>query len=101
MPQSLTNIIQIVLVQQIAFIQQAQNEYDRTGKLKHAEKITELINGLTILPDTIDGMNNLGIISIDVESIQVFMDRIKKTEETESDEEETEDSEEIVDYDTN
>lgn len=95
MPQSLTNIFQIILVQQIAFIQHEQDRYRATGKIKYAEKITELMNGLALLPDTIDAMNNLGILSIDVESIQVFMDKIKKNEEIEPDEEEAEDTEEI------
>lgn len=76
MANTLTDIMTVILVQQISHISSAQDRYQLTGRSEDAEIITELMSGLSILPETISCMNELGVSNIDVESIRVFMNKL-------------------------
>lgn len=77
MSNTLTDIMQIILIQQISNISNAQDRYQTTGRSEDAEIVTELISGLSMLPDTLAGMNDLGVANIDIESIRVFMNKLE------------------------
>lgn len=77
MSNTLTDIMQIILVQQVASISSAQDRYQLSGRRKDAAIVTELISGLSMLPDTIAAMNEIGVSNIDVESIKVFISKLE------------------------
>ena len=77
MTNNLTDIMMIIMVQQISNISSAQDRYQLTGRSEDAEIVTELLSGLSTLPETICGMNGLGVSDVDMESIRVFMSKIE------------------------
>lgn len=77
MPKTLNDLVQIILVQQVAFINQAQDIYKQSRRSKDARNISELMSGLSILTDSIGAMNDVGVASIDMESIKVLLNKIE------------------------
>lgn len=77
MAKTLNDLVQIILVQQVAFISQAQDIYKQSGRSKDARNISELMSGLSIFTESIGTMNDVGVASIDMESIKVLLNKIE------------------------
>jgi hypothetical protein len=77
MAKTLNDLVQLALVQQVVFISQAQEIYKHSRRSKDARNISELMSGLSILADSIGAMNDVGISTIDVESIRVLLNKME------------------------
>jgi len=77
MTKTLDDYMQVILVQQVAFISQAQDIYKQSGRSKDAKNISELMSGLSIFTESIGSMNDVGIASIDIESIKVLINKLE------------------------
>lgn len=91
MAKTLDDLVQIILVQQVAFVSHAQDGYKQSGRTKDANKISELMSGLSIFVDTIGNMNNVGVANIDIESIKVMLNKMELENTLRSDTEDLED----------
>lgn len=84
----LNNVLQGLILQQIGFLNSAVVNYHEATKFNcsvdeltaRAEHIKELAIGLKSLSDSIDVLNKVGITNIDVESVQVFLQKVIKQE---------------------
>jgi hypothetical protein len=77
MAKTLNDLVQIILVQQLAFIDEAQDIYKQSRRSKDARNISELMSGLSIFTDSIGTMNDVGVVNIDMESIKVLLNKIE------------------------
>ena len=77
MTKTLDDYMQVILVQQVAFISQAQDIYKQSGRSKDAKNISELMSALSILTESIGSMNEVGIANIDIESIKVLIHKLE------------------------
>ena len=77
MTKTLDDYMQVILVQQVAFISQAQDIYKQSGRSKDAKNISELMSALSILTESIGSMNEVGIANIDIESIKVLINKLE------------------------
>lgn len=77
MPETLNDLVQIALVQQIKFVLQAQNTYSHSRRSKDARNISELMSGLSIISEAIGTMNDVEITSIDMESFKVLFHKLE------------------------